>query len=542
MYKVLIAEDEALVRIGLKSIINWADLDMEVVGDVSNGKQALEIFHQYHPDIILTDIKMPVMDGLELIRNIRQQSSHTKIVILTCYEEFAYLHEAMKLDISDYILKLKMMPSDLNKTLSRLKHELDDTKKADQAPSLAGAPQNIKEKILKQYVFYRHFSKEEFAGIINAMGIRIACKHIFVCKMRILNYADMQARFQDPQGYLVQYAVINIAEEILSQQQWGEVIWDRDDSFIFFFSFPDTAELSEAAHKLEAILSLIEQPLWTYLKSKTVFGISESCDSYENLHQLYDQASTALEGAYFIDETLLYSRQDNAALQQALLGQVDVFCARMAAEASLPTEQTLALRVAVEQAATERLAVCEVFLWWLQEAMEAHHPRQSDKPLLSWRDRLFEQPSLRAMLAEGASLIAELTQDFNANRPVSPESRQAVHIIRGNMAKKLTLQWVAQQIGLSPNYLSTLFKKELGINFVDYINQQRVEKAKRLLRDTNDKTLKIARDIGFYDESYFSRTFKRITGLRPHEYRRKYSAIPADDAVTQEEAGGAWDA
>ena len=120
-YKVLIVEDEVLVRGGLKSVIGWEKLGMEIIGDAANGKQALEIYEADKPDIILTDIKMPVMDGLELIARIREKDEKTKIVILTCYEEFEYLQEAMRMGVSDYISKLRMKPAEIEAAMEKLK-------------------------------------------------------------------------------------------------------------------------------------------------------------------------------------------------------------------------------------------------------------------------------------------------------------------------------------------------------------------------------------------------------------------------------------
>ena len=115
--KILIVEDEVLVRCGLRSMVNWEKLGLDVIGDASNGKEALEIYEKEKPDIVMTDIKMPVMDGLELIEKIREQDQSTRIVLLTCYEEFSYLMRAMKLGVSDYILKLKMKPDEIEKAM-----------------------------------------------------------------------------------------------------------------------------------------------------------------------------------------------------------------------------------------------------------------------------------------------------------------------------------------------------------------------------------------------------------------------------------------
>ena len=112
MYRVLIAEDEVFVRLGLKMSVEWEKMDMRVIADAANGQQAWDIYEKEHPDIILTDIRMPVMDGMELIRRIRERDRETRIVILSCLEEFQLVREAISMGVSDYILKLTMTPED----------------------------------------------------------------------------------------------------------------------------------------------------------------------------------------------------------------------------------------------------------------------------------------------------------------------------------------------------------------------------------------------------------------------------------------------
>ena len=113
MYKVLIVEDEIFVRLGIKMSVEWKKLDMEVIGDAADGKQALEIYEKEHPDIVMTDLKMPIMDGMELIRRIREKDQRTQILILSSLEEFHLVKQAISMDVSDYILKLTMTQEDM---------------------------------------------------------------------------------------------------------------------------------------------------------------------------------------------------------------------------------------------------------------------------------------------------------------------------------------------------------------------------------------------------------------------------------------------
>lgn len=135
MYRVLIVEDELFVRLGIKMSVEWEALDMEVIADVSNGEQAWEVYVREEPDIILTDLKMPIMDGMELIRRVREKSDRTRIIILSCLEEFALVRESISMDVTDYILKLTMTREDMEKVLDKARTELEALKRAQERPA-----------------------------------------------------------------------------------------------------------------------------------------------------------------------------------------------------------------------------------------------------------------------------------------------------------------------------------------------------------------------------------------------------------------------
>ena len=130
MIKVLIVDDEILIRVGIKSCINWESNGYEIIGLAADGNQALEIIKSQMPDIVLTDIKMPNLDGLELIEEIKKQYPNIRIIVLSCYNEFDFIRTAMKLGADDYILKLSMEPQDLLKVLNNTKKEIEKNQKA----------------------------------------------------------------------------------------------------------------------------------------------------------------------------------------------------------------------------------------------------------------------------------------------------------------------------------------------------------------------------------------------------------------------------
>ncbi|NLJ75605.1 MAG: response regulator, partial [Firmicutes bacterium] len=124
MLKVLIVDDEAIVRIGLKSMIDWEEHGFELIGEANDGRRALELYKEHKPDIVITDLKMPVLDGLGLIQQIKELPFPCRIIVLSSYDDFALVRQAMKLGAADYLLKLEMEPAELLKILAGFRHEI----------------------------------------------------------------------------------------------------------------------------------------------------------------------------------------------------------------------------------------------------------------------------------------------------------------------------------------------------------------------------------------------------------------------------------
>ncbi len=400
--KVLIVEDEVLVREGLKSVIGWDKLGMEVVGDAANGRQALEIYERERPDIVLTDIRMPVMDGLELIARIREEDKKTGIVILTCYEEFGYLQEALRMGVSDYILKLKMKPAEIEAAMAKVKKKLDEDEENGAGPDGAEEFRLQKEEELKRYIFYHQVSIGFFRSRMERLNLAVKEKDMVLLRVVIQRYEKARLKIMDDRGMLIRFVILNTTEEIMEKYGGGETIQEGPDCFLLFMNVVNDPKDEDSW--MEKMQKEISHVLSNFMGVRTVWGVSSVFQSFTELPDKYQEC-----------------------------------CQKM--------------------------------------------------------------------------------QDERVD--LSVEIYEAVRYIEGNLTQRLTLNQVASSINLSPNYLSSLFKKELGVGFVDYITEKRVERAKELLENTGLKTYEVAQQAGFVDESYFSKTFKRLTGKRPSAFRKR---------------------
>ncbi|AZN41460.1 response regulator [Paenibacillus albus] len=199
MIKVIIVEDEMLVRIGLKNSIDWAKLGMEVIADLSNGQAAWEFYNEVKPDLILTDIRMPNMDGMQLISLIRETDAKTKIIILTAYEEFDLVKKAIRSGVTDYILKFKMSIDEMESVLRKVQTELQSesslvsSAKQQDGQALAALDKtSLKETAMKDYLSYGRYSDAEFAEITKKLNFRIQPERLLLCVMEIDNFERME--------------------------------------------------------------------------------------------------------------------------------------------------------------------------------------------------------------------------------------------------------------------------------------------------------------------------------------------------------------
>lgn len=503
--KVLIAEDEILVREGLKSIVDWEGMGMEIIGCAGNGKQALELYEKEIPDILLTDIRMPLMDGLELIARIREQDERIRIVVLSCYEEFRYLQEAMRMGVSDYILKLKMKPAEIENAMRRIRQELDESESGGPAADL----RLQKEDLFKQYIFYHQIPLDVFRSRARRLQVAVREKAFLMCRLVLLGYRQVRAVSVDDGGMLARFLVSNMAEEIMRRHGAGELIWEREDCYLLVI---DAVQGEEGMFAVpERLLREIARVISECLDVRAVWSVSTVGESWERLPELYLECREAFAEAWLGKEIAYAAMAD----RRRLLCQrkTEEACSRI--RTLLPWQQEMQEKlcgVLTAQAAQGKLdagsaaAALTEALGWCG---------------LSAEGEAIEKIQASSTFLEAVSVYVETCRQAGQSGRLSAEIYGAVNYIDSHLEEKLSLGSVAAQVGLSPNYLSSLFKKELGVSFVDYITQKRVEQAKDLLMHTDMKTWEVAERTGFISDSYFAKTFKRITGKQPSFFRKR---------------------
>ncbi len=525
MYEVLIAEDEMLVRLGLKNSINWEKFGMHVLADAQDGQSAWEIYEKSKPDILITDIRMPIMDGMELIRKIRENDKTTKILILTCVEQFDLVRQAMSLGVTDYILKLTMTTADIETVLLKVQGELDQSDHKI-GETVKGAEKDaLTERIFKGFIFYNLFGEAEFQNYLKVQHVRLRQDNLLVCVMEIDNYDKMKTRFQDNKGDIVKISLLNVLNEILENAKTGIAFHDSDEHYVLLINLGEPTDKPALSPLFISITDTIRNLLSIYFDASVTFGISRPGNQFVSLKALYEQAVNALRHKFYQGYGRLYT-DDTPLLESAFQEKMLALQNQSELAALLSEKENQAYNQRITDFA-KTLKTKEQIIEFLIQLLQGIAFQINSAQYANFSDAVTEsihqiekQDTLDRCIGSFREFILSVHATLVKKQAFSREITEALRYIRNNYAKNITLNQVARQVNLSAGYFSNLFKKEVQENFVGYLNTLRIEQAKNLLQTTSMKAYEVAEKVGFTETTYFCKVFKKTTGMSPNEFRK----------------------
>lgn len=530
MLNVIVVDDELLMRIGLQSMINWEENGFQIIGEAANGKEALDIIRRQSPDLIITDIKMPVMDGLELIKEASKLLDTCQYVILSCLDEFHYAKEAIRLGATDYLIKSDIKPHQLQEVLDTVKKKAatQSTSLLKNYPSLSEYKESVcymKEKLFKE-LFSGFVGQEEFL-LRCEDHLSLAQGPMVLAKLRVEHFEDIRLKYVEQDERLLRYSIVNIMEEIIPRKWRKEVFALNSAEYVLIVNIPETGEMSfraEMNNFTEKILSAMKD----FLNIGLTVGISSQSDSFAGLKRAYREADLAIR-------QLFYEKEDRVQYYQSATPLYD----NVENNYQLSREEEQLFRGLVETGAEDRIEFLETLKQkFKREKISEQDIRNTYLRLLSlitscfpstpelWNEGRtpYEQLLLEERLEGMHQLVLQFLEQCLEHFELLGEGQksyaeQACAIIRSQYAENLSLQSVSQQINVNPSYLSRIFKQETGENFVAFLTRVRIEKAQLYLRDRSLKVYEIADRVGYRNTTYFSKIFKRVTGVSPEEYR-----------------------
>ena len=532
LYRIMLVDDEEEVRKAMIRKMDWESLGFTVVGDAENGQDALEKVELLEPDVVMTDIRMPYMDGLTLAARIREKYPSTKILIFSGYDDFEYAKQAIKLGVTEYILK-PVSGQELAKILDKVRVSLDQeiAQRRDMdtlRESYLGSLPILRELFLNDLVRRRVGTREAGAKFKEyAIDILDARKWL-AAVIHVEQVERTEGKVFSHHQELIPISVRRLAEDHL-RPYCRFAMFNSTDGITMIGAI----EGGNTQTGLINVLNDICKESRRVLEVSITVGVGHSCDCLEEIARSYESAVDALGYRAIVGKGKAIYINDVEPVSRGKL--------------QLDGKEEEDLIGAIKFGPHEAIAaVIKSLISRMDDAKV--HARQYQVYMLSivnCMTRLMQQHDLDiSQMFDGHALYGDILEgtyrrEEFADRliPIACRMNEAMNRERDNTAKKvileakeyirqnyanpeLSVEMLCRHLHMSPAYFSTMFKKETGQSYVNYVTEVRLKRAVELLNETDDKTYVIAQKVGYQEQNYFSYVFKKKYNVSPTAYRK----------------------
>lgn len=489
MIKVLLVDDEVLALEFLEGLIPWQELGYEIVGKATNGKKALAIFQEKKPQIVISDIKMAVMDGLELSKKIRELSSAAKIILLSAYKDFEYAKKGIQYGVNNYLLKHEL-------NCDRLKTELDEIRESLEKEESRHSI--IREHFIKSLIFdLKDADSEEY---IKSIGK-------FFCFLMVQKNTCVFSKYGQPEEVEDLKCLVDRAEKLVNQGlQYVMDIPIRENNYLILYRWENVSSEQRKQEYLEELLRAFWEPVKEKGSKEFTLVVSREV-SYKDISRHFQKLSKAVRYHIFMTPQTYYAvnelpikdmdeklelRTEKEALEQ---------CIKEGGERGIDIIGVIFRKIkSPEWNLSGSAQVMAILDFYLGDALKG-------------QEEVYDIEELESCYKHA---YRKLTADF----AYSPLIREVLAYVRSNYAGELTLDEIGYAFGMNGVYLGQMFKKEIGMTFLKYVTDYRMEKAKEMLGSGLYSVAEVAEAVGYRSGQYFSQIFLKTAGCTPQTYKR----------------------
>ncbi|MBP1753852.1 MAG: two component transcriptional regulator, AraC family [Firmicutes bacterium] len=537
MLKIVIADDEDKICQLIYKLIDWDSLEMQVVAIAHNGVEALELIQIHNPDIAITDIRMPGYDGLEFISRAKEYNSEIQFIIISGYQEFEYAQKAIKYGVIDYLLK-PIKKDELVSTLTKMRSAYLErvdllTKEEQMKLSMINNISKLRTGLFEQILFHKTKRTKEITidvineeygykfqdglfqivavksdGIERSYSSNVAFLEEKLMKIIRNNFKEYCTDMEFYFDFNVCYGILNYSSDNRKNVRrqckalLDELLLQRD----IFSDLEVTIGIGTVESDFRMINNSFKAAIWAY-EQRLILGTNKVIEGEAG------ETNTLAESRLFYD----FNHEMNVALER-LDTNAAIVAIRFLRDGLKNRTETTGHEVL--QMAKE---VCNLFLFAMR----------NNKFPIEGGDTFIEEFNLNAndcgsihklyqyLTDKITSCLEKVIEDKRQidTKPI----REAKQLIQNQYMKQITLEEVSSEVGFNSTYFSTLFKKETGYTFLEYLSEVRINKAKELLKETNYNIMVICEQVGYSDIKHFTKIFAKHTNLKPNEYRKLYS-------------------
>ncbi len=500
-YKVLIVEDEILARLGLRQLICWEEHDFLLLPDAKDGKEAIKSISEQQPDILLLDLNIPDVDGLQILEYIREQNIQLKVIVISCIEEFDVVKKAMKLGAYNYLRKFNLSEAELMEVLECCKRELE---------SEAGQTLRADDPALGEI---------RYEEIISHSG-----RDIFQKAGEYRTLMCILAQNQERADFL--YLLADCVCCWMKERKYSCLRILKGSQCCYFLS---SASFPES--DLEQLLEKLQENFI----GKIYLGVyEERIDGVEALNEAMVKAEQVTIVSYYDEETGIYRFHEKIPMAEHSPREIKQFLAELkravdAFEAEAAEDVVRKIFALIRKEPYIRINILQrIFMEMLGVySMAARMLNRAIEEVLVLGDNCHYQKlmmissliRMEAWFVEfGELFFQRFLIDYKSSQ--SDILKQVFAYIDAHIGGQVQLFEAAKDIGVSGAYLSTVFKKEMKMNFIEYVNRRKVDMAKVML-EAGEMVYEVSEKLGYENSTYFSKVFKRYEGISPDAYRKK---------------------
>ena len=483
--RVLLVDDEIFTIRMLQSVICWREMGLELAGYAQDGESAYEKVVKEKPDIIISDIRMPGMDGLEFLRKVNSYDPAIKLILMSAYADFSYVKEGLRLGCSDYILK-PVDEAELEQALWKVIRAIQGEKEQEQV--ISKSVKQMEHMNLYQYMRTGHRKNKVIKMSSEPRWQLFSVFLIQIDSTTIDEYTGLENIRMGHEGYLT-----SVLEQAVAH--WGAecTVFDyEEDCWVMVLGgIPGAGEAITQFSREQAAREIIDCMLReTGMQVKVCFSLFGR--SFDELPELYEEVQNLSKYSFYVgDEPVLGYGYNCRKEELEEVREIGILREKMRSGREIPPRDDDSVRDG----------------GWA-------HAEGGSRDSVRGGDRAHARDGSGDSTRDGGR-EAEVIISETSSRPVM----ECIHLIEKRYSENLSLEEICQKISVSKNYFCYLFKREMGVSIWSYLTNVRLQHAKKLLEETELRSYEIAFQVGYDNPSYFSKIFKKYENMTPNEYR-----------------------
>ncbi|MBU5212388.1 response regulator [Bacillus oleronius] len=503
--RVIIVDDERLERLGLAKMIHNGIPEIEIIAEAPNGRMAIELARELKPDLIMMDIKMPGIDGVEAVREIKKMDKQIKFIMVSAFNTFEYAKEVMQQGVKEYILKPSKQ-EDVIAALKRVREEILEERKQymeslQMKRNLSRALSVIESEWLSTLLM-NHIEEMNVDEWSKLLGIEVRAGYMMIFSMQCQDHIQ-----SNDEKRTIYSGVKSLLKTKLDENCIVGPMADNQIPVLVLMGSSHEIKRSNAITIARSVVRTLKE---RFHHTKWMVGLGQPFETIDGLMNSYHEAILALESkkwgtAHLYEKTNYLTEQTSIEKEKHLLESIKLGDHHRALQA---------FEIYMEANKDKNSHIYEelsILITRMLKEYGIHHeikqkPIQEEQWIISLRQFVMK--------------AVELVQAWRANHQKG-YLQTAKEYIENNYEKNISLEEVADFVELSPFHFTKMFKEKFGVTFIDYLTDVRLEHAKRELIHTNKSLKEICYSVGYNDPNYFSRVFKKKTGLSPTIYRNQ---------------------